>query len=312
MRKGLAALFTILFLGTAGGAAEAKRLTDQPLVDAAWLKQNLNNPDLVVIDIRTKDEGGAAEGFAAGHIPGAVFADYNLAGWRTEVQGVPAMLPPQAQIEKLIGSLGVDSNKHVVVIPAGKNSSDFGNATRVYWTFKVLGHDAVSVLDGGYRAWTGDASYPVATGAVTPKVATFSGKLRPEILATLTEVETARKQSVPLVDARPNDQYLGKTKSPVVKRFGTIPAAVNIENARFYDDKTGKFASKDMVAQLLDLAGVKKDGDIVAFCNTGHWASVAWFGISEVYGNKKTTLYDGSMAEWAQDDARPVDRKATP
>ena len=44
----------------------------------------------------------------------------------------------------------------------------------------------------------------------------------------------------------------------------------------------------------------------IAFCNTGHWASVAWFGLSEVLGNKNTSMYDGSMAEWTADPARPV------
>lgn len=311
MRKGLIALAVALTLGAAG-TAEAKRLTDRPLVDAAWLKQNLNNPDLLVIDIRPEAEGGGAAGFAKSHIPGAVFADYNSYGWRTTLDGVPGMLPPVKEVEALIGKLGVNADKHVVVIPTGQNSSDFGNAARVYWTFKVLGHDAVSVLDGGWRAWTADASNPVATGAVTPKPAVFTAKFRDALFASTAEVETARKQSVPLVDARPNEQYIGKTKSPVAKAFGTIPAAVNVENTSFYDDKAGKFISKAEIAALLDKAGVKKDGDIVAFCNTGHWASVAWFGISEVYGNQKTTLYDGSMAEWTMDTARPVERKFTP
>jgi thiosulfate/3-mercaptopyruvate sulfurtransferase len=310
MRIRTALLAAALIAGSAG-LAEAKRLTDQPLVDTAWLKANLGQSDLVVIDVRTQADGGGVQGFASGHIPGAQFSDYGSAGWRTEIDGVPAMLPPKAKVEALIGSLGIDKDKHVVVVPAGKNSSDFGNAARVYWTFKVLGHDAVSVLDGGYRAWTADAANPVATGPAKPvKPATFTGTLRPELLATVASVETARKSAIPLVDARPNDQYIGKSKSPVVKRFGTIPDAANVENTSFYDDKTGKFASGSEIARLLDAAGVKKDGDIVAFCNTGHWASVAWFGISEVLGNRKTTLYDGSMAEWAAEDSRPVVRKA--
>ena len=51
---------------------------------------------------------------------------------------------------------------------------------------------------------------------------------------------------------------------------------------------------------------IEQDADEIAFCNTGHWASVAWFGLSEILGNKKTKLYDGSMADWTSDESRPV------
>lgn len=312
MRKVLLAAVAALGLSAAADVAEAKRLTDQPLVTPAWLKSQLGNPNLVVIDIRPETEGGGEAGFAKGHVPGAVFADYNKAGWRTTIDGVPGMLPPVKDVETLIGSLGISGDKHVVVVPTGQTSSDFGNAARVYWTFKVLGHDAVSVLDGGWRAWTADAANPVATGTAAPNPAKFAAKFRDELFATTAEVERARQRRVPLVDARPEEQYLGKTKSPVARAFGTVPTAVNVENTKFYDDKAGKFIGKEQIAALLDRAGVKKDGEIVAFCNTGHWASVAWFGISEVLGHKKTTLYDGSMAEWTLDDKRPVERKVTP
>ena len=287
--------------------------TTQALVSTDWLLDRLEQPDLRVVDaswyMPDQNRNPRAE-YAAEHIPGAVFFDID------EIcdldNPLPHMLPPPEKVGKLIGSLGIDNQTHVVLVPEGRNAADIGTATRVYWTFKVLGHDAVSVLDGGWRAWTADASNPVAAGAVTPKPAVFTAKFRDALFASTAEVETARKQSVPLVDARPNEQYIGKTKSPVAKAFGTIPAAVNVENTSFYDDKAGKFISKAEIAALLDKAGVKKDGDIVAFCNTGHWASVAWFGISEVYGNQKTTLYDGSMAEWTMDSARPVERKFTP
>ena len=306
-----AAFLALALVIASAGLAWAEGLTPGPLVDVAWLKARLGRPDLVVLDIRSLDEGGGEAGFAKGHVPGALFSDYARAGWRTENGGVPAMLPPLPQIEALIGALGIARESHVVVVPAGRNASDVASAARVYWTFKVLGHDAVSVLDGGYRAWVADASNPVETGA--PRAATparFSATLRHDLLASMADVEAARGRGTPLIDARTYDQFSGKSKSPVVKRFGTIPEAVNIENGAFYDEKAGRFVGKGEIARLLEAAGVRRDGDIVAFCNTGHLASVAWFGISEVLGAGRTSLYDGSMAEWAADAARPVLRRA--
>ena len=77
------------------------------------------DPDLVVLDIRSAIDGGGAEAYAQGHIPGAVHSDYDKAGWRVTRNGVPFMLPTTAELEKLIGELGIDEDSHVVVVPAG-------------------------------------------------------------------------------------------------------------------------------------------------------------------------------------------------
>ncbi len=50
-------------------------------------------------------------------------------------------------------------------------------------------------------------------------------------------------------------------------------------------------------------------GPAITFCNTGHWASLGWFVNSELLGNKKTKMYDGSMADWSRDAANPMEQK---
>ena len=285
------------------GAAQAGRLTDQPLVDAAWLKANLGNDSLVVLVVRDVTKEGNP--YEKGHVPGAVSAPYSTAGWRAEVNGVPGMLPPVEQIGKTIGDLGVGNDSHVVIVPQGTDSSEFGAATRVYWTFKVLGHDAVSILDGGERAWEA-AGGELSTAPVQPKAASFTAELRQALLATTADVEKARADGVKLIDGRPAAQFRGEAKSPVVRAAGTIPGAVNLENSKLYDPDKASFASRETVANLSRQVGVKDGEDNIAFCNTGHWASVVWFGLSEIEGNKNTRMYDGSMAEWAADPARPV------
>jgi thiosulfate/3-mercaptopyruvate sulfurtransferase len=299
---GLAAVSLIIGAG-AITSAQAERLTEKPLVDAAWVKAHLDNPSLVVVDIRSPNKSGNP--YAAGHIPGAVDAPYGRFGWRAKVNGVVGMLPPVDVISARIGSLGIDNDKQVVIVPAGQNSSDFGAATRVYWTFKVLGHDAVTILDGGQRAWAA-ADGAKSTDAVTPAKATFTAHFRPELIATADEVAKAKADGVALVDARPVAQFEGKSKSPVVARAGAIPGAVNISQSKFYDAKDAKFVAADVISDLAGKAGVKKDEKEITYCNTGHWASVAWFGLSEVMGNKNTKMYDGSMTEWAADPSRPV------
>ncbi|WP_274628082.1 sulfurtransferase [Arvimicrobium flavum] len=278
-----------------------------PLVDAEWVKSNLGKENVVVLDIRDKiaetDLGDKP------YITGSVVAPYATAGWRTEVKGIPGMLPPLEQITKLIADLGIDNDDHVVIVPWGTDSSEFGGATRVYWTFKYLGHDEVSILDGGWRQYDAAGGERVAEPA-KPEPATFAYELQEDLLATTAEVEAALKSGVKLVDGRPAEQFEGKSKSPVVRVEGTIPGAVNIKHSDLYSGEYASFARPETVKALSEAVGLAADQENIAFCNTGHWASVAWFGLSEVLGNKKTSMYDGSMAEWAADPARPIENRS--
>jgi thiosulfate/3-mercaptopyruvate sulfurtransferase len=290
-------------LATMVPAVHAERLTDQPLVDAAWLAQNLSNESLVVVDVRDAVEGVLP--YAQAHIPGAVSAPYGTAGWREEVDGIPGQFPGEQAAVELIGGLGISNDDHVVIVAQGANSSEFGAATRVYWTFKVLGHDAVSILDGGERAWDA-ASGEVTDVATALEPAKFTANFQQHLLATTADVEAARANGTPLIDGRPVAQYRGEGKSPVVRVAGTIPGALNIDNNKLYDVDKASFASPEVIAQLAAGVGLKPDTANITFCNTGHWASIIWFGLSEVQGNKNTRMYDGSLAEWTADESRPV------
>ena len=285
------------------GAAHAERLTDQPLVDAAWLSQHLGNESLVVLDIRDATEAGDL--YAAGHVPGAIAAPYAAAGWRAKVGDVPGLLPTEDAIETLVSGLGVSNDDHVVILTGGQSASDFGGATRVYWTFKVYGHDNVSILDGGYAAWA-KANGELSTEAVPPVVATFDAEFRPELRAEVAEVNEAIANDTNLIDARSVAQFIGQEKTNTVQSLGHIPSAVNINFDKFYDAEKPAFASAETIAQLARDAGVNDSEGFISFCNTGHLASIAWFGLSEVEGLPNVRLYDGSMSDWTSDPSRPV------
>ena len=272
--------------------------SNSPLVDVSWLKSRLDSPGIVVLDVRTPPNGG--------FIPGAVHSDYATAGWRTVVGGGAGMLPEPAVLEELIGGLGIGNGDHVVLVAAGANASDMGNATRVYWTFKMLGHDAVSVLDGGFAAWTA-AGGPVVPQPAERKPATFTAHPRSDLRATVAEVETAVKAGgTPLHDARSAEQFAGKAKSPQARAAGTIPGAVNLDIAPLFSAADHSFASAETVNAMAGQAGLPLQDQPITFCNTGHLASVSWFALSEIAGVPGVRLYDGSMSEWSADPDRPL------
>ena len=306
MTRFLARLALIVLVATAGRAALAGEVT--PLVDAAWLKANAGSPGVVVLDVRNKLGGGSEADYRQGHVPGAVYSDYLRAGWRATVDGVPGQLPPVGDLERLIGGLGIGNDDHVVVVTGGASALDMGSATRVYWTFKVLGHDKVSVLDGGWRAYAADPANPVETGANTPAPKTFVAQFRPELIADHADVMAADRTKVALLDLRPPVQYRGEKAHPAAARPGTIPDAVNVPESQVTTDG-GRFVSAEQLGELLDAAGVSEDDEVISFCNTGHWASLGWFVRSEILGKDNVTLYDGSMVDWTARSELPVQHK---
>ena len=290
-------------------------LAQGPLVDVAWLKSNLGKPGLVILDVRS-GAGKTKADYLAGHIPGAVFTDYAKDGWREKnAAGVEEMLPPPEKVERLIGSLGIDNASHVVIVPDGRSARDVGAAARLYWTLKVMGHDLVSLLNGGNAAWTAEVDKdkkPVNAleqADVKPVAKVFKASVRKDWIIGKAEVEKAMAGKQPLIDNRPPDFFVGLSKSSAAKTAGTIPGAVNVPEAWLTENNGGKFRSRQQLAQLYAAAGVPTTGPQVNFCNTGHWASLGWFVAHEILGNKEAVMYDGSMAEWTQDPKAPVEVK---
>ncbi len=297
------ALTPLLFLVTAATAASAAT----PLVDTAWLVGKLTSDKLVLIDLRNKIDGGSYDTYLEGHIPSAIHSDYLQDGWRVGRDDVVGLLPDAAQFEALARKLGVSGDSHVVLIPAGVNATDFGSSARAYWTFKVFGHENVSILDGGYAAWK--AAYPgqIESGApVAPAPGDFTASFQPQGYVTTEEVRQIvdAGKGATLLDGRTKDQFLGDAKHPKAATGGRIPGAELIFQEHAYNVADNRLKS---AAELEEIYGnLDPQLPIVSYCNTGHWAATNWFVLSEVLGHDDVKLYDGSMVEWTADSENPL------
>ncbi len=262
----------------------------QPLVTAEWLNQHLGDKNLVILDVTTR------RFHAAQHIPGAVFSPFGK--WREKRGEVVGMLPAPRKLEKLIGNLGIGNGDHVVIVPGGFGAGDVGVATRVFWTFKTLGHDNVSILDGGMKAWLKNRAYPLERKINSPAPKTFAAHFTDTWLARAKDVEMAINGKGPqIIDNRPVAQHVGVTKSGAVTRYGAIPGSINVPESWVL--KGGKFRPVKQLKKLHALLGVK-DGPAIHSCNTGHKASLGWFVRSQLLGHGDSRLYDGSLAEWSR------------
>ncbi len=267
-----------------------------PRVTVDWLKAGLDDQTIRIVDIR------ASGAFEAGHIPGAVDGAYpgfwRDSDWR--------LLPIETLTQNLSG-LGIADHSTVVLVPDGTDATELGGATFAYWVLKYLGHDDVAILDGGWHAWRADPTAPVESGPAKPMPAQFTIDLQPRIRATTDEVAAQLGTGTVLVDARSPDQYLGKSKSSLVSRAGRIPGAINLPFSTVYDDATHRLKTPAELAALVPPAISGPDANVIAYCNTGHWSSIDWFVLHELLGYSHTRLYDGSMAAWTRDPARPVE-----
>ncbi|PTW57560.1 thiosulfate/3-mercaptopyruvate sulfurtransferase [Breoghania corrubedonensis] len=276
-----------------------------PLVTTGWLKDHLDEKNLVILDIRPATAKDKAATYGDGHVPGAISAPYPGA-WRAKRDGVPAQMPSVDALEAYLSGIGVTKDKTVVVIPSGASSSDFSAGTRVYWTLKELGLDNLAILDGGIRAWKA-AGLELSTDKVEPKAASFKAAPDPDIIISTDEVAGDLGTRTVLVDARPEAFFTGETKHKLASRPGRLPGAVSLDQNTFFDAATGKLKPKAELSMIASAKVGDPDANIVSYCNTGHWASADWFVLHEVLGYENVKLYDASMVGWTMDPGRPVD-----
>ncbi|CAN1532145.1 SseA Rhodanese-related sulfurtransferase [Rhabdaerophilaceae bacterium] len=272
-----------------------------PLLSCDWLDGHLDQPDLVLIDLRLAVDGGVG-GYREGHIPGAVFSDYAADGWRMRVGDVPGLLPDAAHLAGLFGRLGIVPESHVILIPAGTSANDLAASARAYWTLRVAGHSRISILDGGTRGWR-LAGYPIELLENTPSdCGPYPVHLDLTLRSQAADVGAVSAQT--LMDARSRSYFVGAEKAPEARRAGHIPGAVSADYTENFDkDRSSLRPKNELDAHF---ANVPK-GPVISYCNTGHTAALNWFVLSEVLARPAVTLYDGSMTDWTQDDARPVE-----
>ena len=280
-----------LSLGATGWALAA-----QPLLNPEQLPPLLQQADVRLIDIRDP------KAFEAGHIAQAANAPYGK--WRGPATN-PGELPDQAKLVALVQSLGLTPATHAIVISSGADATDFGAAARVYWTLKSLGLKELSIVNGGMKAWEG-AGKPLTKTRTQIAPSSYAPTFDASWLATQQDVgKHIDLSNAALVDSRPDAFYLGKTRAPAAKLSGTLPGAQQLDFNQWFVPGTSRFVDADKAREIAAKVQRPQGQDMVAFCNTGHWAATDWFGLSEMAGLPNVKLYAGSMVDWTQSKDAP-------
>jgi thiosulfate/3-mercaptopyruvate sulfurtransferase len=261
--------------------------------DPAWLFVDCR------FDLANPAAGEAA--WRAGHVPGAVYAhlDRDLSSPTTPKSGRHPLPRPEAFAETL-SRWGVGPTTQVIAYDADAGAY----AARLWWLLRWVGHRAVAVLDGGYKAWQA-AGLPSSTASSTRAASQFTARPDRSMWFDSQEVqERVGRSNWRLLDARAPERFAGEVE-PLDEKAGRIPGAVNHPYTLDIGPSC-RFLGGDELAARFDRSqgGVNNDHTI-AMCGSGVTACHLLLAM-EVADKHGAKLYAGSWGEWIKDPSRPI------
>ncbi len=276
-------------------AASISLMAMEPLVSGEWLKEHLNDKDLVVLDISSKIS------YKKGHIPGAVQTD--IKEWR-KAHGKYALVRPLEEVESLMRELGINNGSRVVVYSHHSNAKDILKPAYAVWAMELYGMKSTAILDGGIESFK-RAGGKLQRLPVKRRAGDFKAEPDMDIVIDLDGVKE-RIGSARMLDARPAVFYFGAEKQKVLKRAGHISGATSyFWRYSFNSDGTIK-PRIELKKMLVDGLGLDPQKELVTYCTGGLETSMNYFVLHRLLGFKKAKLYDASMREWANRDDTPM------
>lgn len=285
LEKGIFCFFTFFCCSVFGGELSSK------MISTGWLRSNIYNQDIRIIDIRNE------QSYKAGHIPKASFVSSNS-----------IRQPQNKQIalnsfSNLLGSLGINQNSTVIIYGDEKGLQPF----YLLWLFDYIGHKNVALLEGGIEKWINE-SRPI-TKDVNPIEAThyqMPKKMTESIKASKNDILKAiQTKSSVIIDVESPDTYAGIQGN--LTRKGHIKGAIN---SYWKNDLQDVYLWKniDLLKKNYSEAGIETNKKIILVCENCWAASHAYFTLRYIVGLNSLQLYDGGMEEWSKFSECPMEQ----
>lgn len=269
------------------------------LISADALNSILGTPDVKVLDgsygLPPSDAG----------IPGAI--DFDIDAVADLSAPLAHTIPSPQFFAQKVGALGIGNQTKVIVYDrAGMAMS----AARVWWMFRLFGHDNVFVLNGGLPAWL-SAGFGVSSKDKSPKPASFVATFRPALFKSLADMKAnLTEKSFSVLDARDARRYRGDMPEPRPGiDSGHIPGALSTPYIDLINSATGELKPVEELKKALKNADSSKP--IACSCGSGVTACVVALGLFEI-GIKNAAIYGGSWTEWGSDPTLPKNKGDQP
>ena len=263
------------------------------VVSAEYLKEHLDDPQVVIVDCRfaLSDPNAGYQQYRVSHIPGAHYLDLNKdLSAPVGRHGGRHPLPDTDELAQKLAAIGVTFQETRVV---AYDDSRLGFAARLWWLLRYMGHDQVALLNGGWAAWQA-AGYPVTDVLPpTPQSGTFVPQLRSDWWVDIDTLKQRKDVAgVVVVDSRESDRYFGK-REPIDPLAGHIPGAVNYP----WQEVTDAQGYLHPIAQQQRWVDITKETEVIVYCGSGVTACVNLLSL-EVAGIHSAKLYVGGWSDW--------------
>lgn len=279
-------------------------MVDDPktLVSTTWLTKHLKNPDLRIIDASwyLPDAGrDPRQEYDAAHIPGARFFDIDdISDNRSDL---PHMVPPVEKFMSRLRAMGIGDGHQVVIY----DGAGLFSAARIWWLFRLMGHDNVAVLDGGFPKWRAEG-HPVEDMPPMIRDRHMTVRVQNQMVRDVTQVSSASKLGDHvIVDARTAARFRGEAPEPREGlRAGHIPGSRNVPYTTLLNaNQTMK--EPQACRAVFEAAGVELSKPVITTCGSGVTAAILVLALERL-GHRHWSLYDGSWAEWGMFPTVPI------
>ncbi|MEN8194954.1 MAG: 3-mercaptopyruvate sulfurtransferase [Pseudomonadota bacterium] len=276
----------------------------EALVSTEWLAEHLNAPDVRIVDgswhMPAANRDPRAE-YGEQHIPGAVFFDIDDIADSDST--LPHMLPSPEKFASRVRKLGLGDGNRIVVY----DTTGVSAAARVWWMFRVFGHEDIAVLDGGLDKWLAEGR-PATAERSMPQERHFTARTNSFLVRdydqVLTNCKTGREQ---FLDSRSVGRFNGTEPEPREGLpSGHAPGTINLPFTRMLDKADKTMLPADKIRKAFEDAGVDLDKPMLTSCGSGVTACIVSLGLYLI-GKKEVPVFDGSWTEWAGNPDSPIE-----
>ncbi|GMN10323.1 sulfurtransferase [Croceitalea sp. MTPC9] len=280
-----------------------KHIQKSPLVEAEFLKSNLDDSKYTIVDFRKPEQ------FKKGHIPNAI----NI--WRSDIENpnfpYKGIMASKEQLEKLFSKLGI-KNEDTLLIYDDRGLCD---AARLWWILNTYNFKKVQLLNGGLQAWQ-NLGGQLSSTIQTSEQSNFKFPAKNETPHYISKEELSKaikhKADWTLIDTRTHNEFSGKRQKLGAFKAGRIPNSTFIDWSEVVDyEGTMKFRSLEELEQLYKRLGVSKHDTLVTYCHTGVRSAHTTFVLTQLLAYKNVKNYDGSWVEWSYYNDLPVKKDSS-
>ncbi|MFH6838941.1 3-mercaptopyruvate sulfurtransferase [Providencia rettgeri] len=272
-------------------------------VTPQWLNAHLFDGNIIVLDASSPPPTApydCRQRYLEEHIPNAQFFHQDEIADKS--CDLPHMLPSAEVFSHAVGMMGIGNETQVIIY----SQNNLFSSPRAWWTFTTMGCNNIKILAGGIDAWKA-AGFTVQSGEVPPpETKKFTASRKDSNALNQQQVlDIVHDGKIQIIDARATARFLAQAPEPRPGlRMGHIPGSKNVPWDLLVEN--GMFKSPEQLKAIFNEQGVDINAPSMTTCGSGMTAAVVLMALT-LLGNHNVRLYDGSWAQWGQDNGLPIE-----